>query len=323
MKKIILSLVLIFNLILTNIIYAEISIVAIVNGRPITSFELKEKIKLEKYLLKNVDATPQNTDEILKDFIDDKIKIEQATKMGVVIEKQDEQHTKTYFKHFFKLDDDFDKIPEKLNIDKKILDEKIKAEILWGKLVYGMLGSKVKITENDIQTKIKEITKDKKEFVYDIVPFIIGDDKQYDIFKNKISKIKTCDKFISFAKDNNFRGGTKISIAGSEMDTKLFNAIHNLQVNRISNKININGVDTIYFICDKKQFIPNFTPQEKEQIKIALFQEKLQKQGDDYFNKIKQSASIEIKLARDKNFYDIKQQNKEIKENFCPIDIAK
>ena len=50
---------------------------------------------------------------------------------------------------------------------------------------------------------------------------------------------------------------------------------------------------------------------------MAIFQEKLQKLGGDYFNKIKQSASIEIK--------DVKSgiltlQNK---ENFCPVDIKK
>ena len=46
MLKIILCLI--SNLIFTNISDAKISIVAIVNGKPITSYELEQKIKLEK-----------------------------------------------------------------------------------------------------------------------------------------------------------------------------------------------------------------------------------------------------------------------------------
>ena len=259
MKKIILSLI--FNLMFINVIYSQVSIVAVVNGKPITSFELDQKIKLEQYLLKNInDIEKRNNKYILNDFIDDKIKIEQALKMGVTISKEDELHTKTYFKHFFKLDDDFDTISEKLNIDKQILNEKIKAEILWGKLIYGMFASQIHITDNDITEKIKEITNTKKEFTYDIVPFVLKDEKQYNVVKDKISQIKTCDKFMSFAKENgNAPSGVKISIIGSQMDTKLFNAVHNLKINTISKKINMNGADTIYYICNKKEFIPTVT----------------------------------------------------------------
>ena len=315
MLKIILCLI--FSLIFTNITYSQVSIVAVVNGKPITSFELEQKIKLEKFLLKNIDdTTKQNKDFILQDLIDDKIKIEQATKMGVTIAKEDELHTKAFFKHFFKLEDEFDKISEKLNIDKKILDEKIKAEILWGKLSYGMLASSINITDNDINIKITEITKNKKEFVFDIVPFVFNDENHYNNVKDSISKITTCDSFISFAKTNGSGiSGLKISIKDSEMDIKLFNAIHNLKVNKLSNKININGSDTVYFVCDKKSFIPSISASEKEQIKVALFQEKLQKLATDYFEKIKKTSSIEIKNFNDENFA---YKNK---ENFCPVDI--
>ena len=317
MIKIILTFI--FNLIFINMVYGQVSIVAVVNGKPITSFELDQKIKLERYLLKNInDTEKRNNKDILNDFIDDKIKIEQAVKMGVLVAKEDELHTKTYFKHFFKLDDDFDVISKKINIDKQILNEKIKSEILWGKLIYGMFASQINVTENDITEKIKEITKGKKEFVYDIVPFVLTDNNQYDAVKGKISQIKACDKFISFAKENGYgTSGIKISIPGNQMDTKLFNAVHNLKINTVSNKINMNGTDTIYYICDKKEVLPIFDQKEKEQMKMAIFQEKLQKLGSDYFNKIKQSASIEIK--------DVKSgiltlQNK---ENLCLVDMKK
>ena len=89
-----------------NIFASSVSIVAVVNGKPITSYDLNERIKLFKELSKFSKIKSPNTkikDEVLTEMIDEIIKITEATKYNISATKEEREDAKFKMAKFLKL----------------------------------------------------------------------------------------------------------------------------------------------------------------------------------------------------------------------------
>ena len=67
------------------------------------------------------------------------------------------------------------------------------------------------------------------------------------------------------------------------------------KVSKVTKPIEINGNNTVFFICDKTEFTPTFTDSEKEEIRFSILQNKLDAFANKYFERLKASSVIDIK----------------------------
>ena len=282
-----------------NIFASSVSIVTVVNGKPITSYDLNERIKLFKELSKFSKIKSSNTkikDEVLTEMIDEIIKITEATKYNISTTKEEREDAKFKMAKFLKLpNSSYSSIIKKLKLNENIINKQIEANVIWMKFIYSVLRANVKLSDTEVDNTINNLGSN-KNYTYTIVPFILKTKQDYNKLRSNLKTISSCNDFINFAKANGVDGsGNKIEIEGSSLDKNLLNIIQNLKVNTSSDLTKFNNNLNIFFLCDKQISKVQIDKEAKEQFKISLYHKKLEAYAEKYFEKLKQTAVIEYK----------------------------
>ena len=258
---------------------SEVKILATVNNDIITSYDVNERVKLSTELLKiNKYNFPKSEIEkrVLSEIIDDKIKMAEASKYGIRISTEEFiDATKRMEKYY-------------------VINKQIEADVVWMKFVYSVLRSYVKVTDSEVNLLIENMANE-KQYNYEISSLII-DKSDVKQISERLKDISDCDEFIKFAKSNGKNGsGIKITLSDKQMDKKLHKLLVSSKIKKATQPIEINGNNTIFFICDKQDFTPTISDKEKEEIKFNVLQNKLDAFSNKYFEKLKASAVIDIK----------------------------
>ncbi len=277
---------------------SEVSVRAIVNGDIITSYDVKERAKLSKELLKvNKYKMPDEEIEkkVLSEIIDDKIKVAEASRFGIRATNEETSDAKLRMEKYLNLPEGgYDRIIKELDIDKNVVSKQIEADVIWMKFIYSVLRSYVKVTDNELKLLIENMQSE-KQFQYEISSLIAGKEKLKKLFP-KLKEISNCDDFISYAKENGEAGsGLKFTLTENQMDKKLKNLLSVSEISKATKPIEINGNNTVFFVCERKEFTPVITDDEKEEIRYSILQNKLDAFSNKYFEKLKASSVIEIK----------------------------
>ena len=277
---------------------SEIKIVATVNNDIITSYDVAERVKLSSELLKiNKYNFPKSEIEkrVLSEIIDDKIKMAEATKFGIRMTAEEfADATKRMEKYLNLPEGGYKKIAKDTDIDENVINKQIEADVIWMKFVYSVLRSYVKVSDNEVNLLIENM-KNEKQFNYEISS-LIANKSDLKKLMEKSKDISDCDSFVNFAKNNGQAGsGMKITLSEKQMDKKLHKLLASSKVKKATNPIELNGKETIFFICDKTAFTPIISDKKKEEIKFNILQNKLDAFANKYFEKIKASSVIDIK----------------------------
>ena len=293
-----LKFLIIFMFLSFPIFASEISIMAIVNGDIITSYDVKERAKLSRELLK-INKYKMSDEEIekkvLSEIIDDKIKITEANKFGIHATTEEITDAKERMEKYLNLPvGGYNKLVKDLNIDSSIINKQIEADVIWMKFVYSVLRSYVKVTDSELNLLIENM-KQEKQFNYEISSLILEKSKINQITE-KSKDISNCEDFIEFAKKNGKPGsGLKFTLSEKQMDKNLKNLLSKSDLSKPTKAIELNGNNTIFFICNKTEFVPVLTDKEKEELRFSILQNKLDAFSNKYFERIKASSVIDIK----------------------------
>lgn len=280
----------------SNITFANnVRIRAIVGDDIITSYDVEQRKKLATSLLNhsNIKMSDEEIEKnVLTEMIDDKIKISEARKYNITATPEEIESAKLRMAQFLKLGPNgYKDILDKINVSEDVLNEQIKGDIIWSKFTMQVLRSYIKVQDSEVDNFV-ETSSPKNGFEFTLIPFILK--KNTDI--SKIKNIKDCSEFEKFATENGDTGsGFKMSIADSQMQESLYNITKNAPLLTPLDAINLNGAETIFFICDKKTFKPTISNEDKERIKYMIFQNKLDAYANKYFEKIKATTIIDIK----------------------------
>lgn len=292
------KLLFLFIICFANISLADnVEIKAIVNDEIITSYDVLERKKLSSALLKHT-KIKMSDDNIYKnvfdEMIDDKIKIAEARKYNISATKDEIEHAKSNMVNMLKLGSNgYADILKEADVSEDVLNEQIRADVIWAKFVMQVLRAYIKVQDNEVNLFIDNMAKD-SHFEYTLIPFILKDKSESLITKAK--QISTCEEFENFANSNGEAGsGFKMNILDSQMQRDLFNLTKSAPLSTALDPIKLDGLDTIFFICDKRAYTPKVSNEEKENIKYMIFQNKLDAYANKYFEKIKANSIIDIK----------------------------
>ncbi len=277
---------------------SSVGIRAIVNGDIITSYDVEERVKLSRELLKLNKYKMSDAEiekKVLSEMIDDKIKVDEAKRFGIRITPEELSDATLRMEKYLNLPaGGYNELVKNIGIDKAIVNKQIEADVIWMKFVYSVLRSYVKVTDSELELLIENM-KQEKQFNYEISS-LIADKSKLEKLAPELSKISNCEDFISFAKKNGEAGsGAKFTILDSQMDKNLKHVIAHHNSSFPTKPVEINGNNTVFFICDKQAFVPTFTDEEKEEYRFSILQSKLDAFANKYFEKLKASSVIDIK----------------------------
>jgi peptidyl-prolyl cis-trans isomerase SurA len=150
------------------------SVAVMVNGDPITSYDIEQRSKL------NVLSThkPADRQQVINDLIDEKLKIKEAKKFGVDPTSTDIDQAYASMSSRMRISpEQLTKSLESQGIRPDTLKERIKADMVWTSLVRGRFKESLQVGEKEVVAAVREGGGDEKEqadaFEYKMQPIVL------------------------------------------------------------------------------------------------------------------------------------------------------
>ena len=311
-KKIILFLI--FNFILINVypVNASISnkIIANIGNEIITSYELKNKIKIVLFLTDqertqaNVNKAKKNS---LSSLINYKLKKQEVKKFLIPIEKDVnvERILENLYTRYNTNQQGLINIFLQNDLDYQVYLEEVKTEVAWQKLIYKIFNDKVNLKEEDVEREIKKALSVKNEIEeYELAEIEI----QFNDEINKKNKIKVLKEEINSIGFGNTAIKYSLSASASDkgnigwvsstsLSNNLLKKIEKLRVGEITPPITQGNTILFYKLLKlKKTNAENINIEMlKKRIIYQRKNELLNLYSNNHLSKIKNTILIELK----------------------------
>ena len=311
-KKIILFLI--FNFILINVypVNASISnkIIANIGNEIITSYELKNKIKIVLFLTDqertqaNVNKAKKNS---LSSLINYKLKKQEVKKFLIPIERDVnvERILENLYKRYNTNQQGLINIFLQNGLDYQVYLGEVKTEVAWQKLIYKIFNDKINLKEEDVEREIKKALSVKNEIEeYELAEIEI----QFNDEVNKKNKIKVLKEEINSIGFGNTAIKYSLSVSASDkgnigwvsstsLSNNLLKKIEKLLVGEITPPITQGNTILFYKLLKlKKTNAKNINVEMlKKRIINQRKNELLNLYSNNYLSKIKNTILIELK----------------------------
>jgi peptidyl-prolyl cis-trans isomerase SurA len=149
------------------------TVVVMVNGDPITEFDIEQRSKLD--LLSN--HKQPSRQEVLNELIDEKVKVKEAKRFGVDPTDSDiEQSYAQMSSRMHLTPEQLNKSLESQGIRPETLKARIKSDMVWGSLVRGRFKERLQVGEKDVAAAVKAEGGDPQQsdaFEYTMQPVVL------------------------------------------------------------------------------------------------------------------------------------------------------
>ena len=267
MKKIITFLIFIICLTFNNYLTAEtIRIIIKVENEIITNIDIDNEVKyltflnpklndLEKNKLNDLAKDSVISDVIKKRELKKNIDFEKSHRIVEIIESNLIKSKR------IKNKSEFLSILENKNLDYEVINEKLKIEGLWNKLIYEKYISNVKINKSELRDKIiYNLNNKKNKFEYNLSEIMIVDSDGESI-NSIIKKVNINLEQIGFENTANILSVSSSSKNGGligwinelQLSKKVKKEVEKLEVGQITNPINIQNGYLLIKLNDKRE----------------------------------------------------------------------
>ena len=150
------------------------SVAVMVNGEPITNYDIDQRSKLSFLTTRK----PADRQQVINELIDEKLKIKEAKKFGVDPTSSDVNQSYAAMSSRMRLTpDQLTKSLEGQGIRPETLKERIKADMVWGSLVRGRYKESLQVSERDVNAALRNEVGENKEstdsFEYKMQPIVL------------------------------------------------------------------------------------------------------------------------------------------------------
>lgn len=276
----------------------SVRIVAIVGGEPITSYELGERVKLARALIRHSGAKIPDAElesRVLDEMVGDRIKLAEAAKFGIAATPDEIVRMRARMEAALRLGTGgYDRILAEAGLDEDTLRSVLAADAAWMKFVSQVLRIYVQVKDGDIDSAIKEMGS-RGITDYTIVPLIVPPSGAFSAAA-RVEGVSDCGAFAGIAAEIGAKGsGAKVNIADVEMQPALRAMVADAPLSTPLPPADIGGSTTIFFICSREARSLALNDEERERLKYEILQGKLDAYAAKYFEQIKAGAVIEIK----------------------------
>ena len=279
------------------------SIVAMVNGEPITNLDVEQRIKLTTLTTRKA-PTRQ---EALDDLINDKVKIKEGKKYGLDISASDLDGAFANMATRMRMNSDqLVKTLENSGIRAETMKARMKADMTWGNLVRGRFQRNFEVSEKELRAALGQNPDDKAQtesFEYVMRPIVLvvprGAAPSASEVRRKEaellrSRIQSCDEAVSMFRS--MRDGAirdAVTKTSADLPAPLRELLDKTTIGKLTPpEITRQGVEMVA-LCDRKSTTLD-TP-AKRQIKDKIYNERYEAKSKSYLQEVRKGSMIEMR----------------------------
>jgi peptidyl-prolyl cis-trans isomerase SurA len=279
-------------------------ILAMVNGDPVTAFDVEQRVKLIR-LTEHKEVTQKQALEIL---IDERAKIKEGKRFGLEMSKSDvDDQFDAMARRMKTSSDQLAKALEQQGVRPESIKAKIKADYIWQQLMRGRFSQSLLVGDKEIQAALNASgaakTDDTNSFEYSMRPVVLlvtksAESSSIETRRKEAeelrARIQTCDE----AKEifRNLRDAVirdPVQKTTADIPEALRGTLDSTPVGHLTPpEVTRQGVEMVA-LCDKKPTTID-SPQRRE-MRDKLFQRKFDNVGAKYLAEIRRSSMIEYR----------------------------
>ena len=280
-------------------------IMATINGEMLTNQDLQERANLFSLttgMLANEKNEKIIRNKVLQNTIDEKIKLQEAEKIGVSV--SDKEVLDAYVK-FEKSNGvpsgGFKRILKEYQISEDVFLIQIKANLLWNKLIARKVGQNIGVSQREINDEINRIKKDMQTPKYMVSEIMIRK-KDAEHIEELVEILKTDNRFelyaVQFSQSASAPSGGKLGwITEGQLAEPLEKAIKELKVGDVSKAILYRN--DYYIFRLEKIYKPNqdeFELPSYEEVEKFIENRKSDEIANKYIRDLRNRAVVEKKF---------------------------
>jgi peptidyl-prolyl cis-trans isomerase SurA len=280
------------------------SVVVMVNGDPITSYDVEQRSKLD-FLTSHKAADRQ---EVINELIDEKLKIKEAKKFGVDPTGADVDQSYAAMGSRMRITpDQLTKSLESQGIRPETLKSRIRAEMVWGSLVRGRYKESLQVGESEVAAAMRGETDENKpqteSFEYKMQPVVLvvprgsapavmeSRRKEAEALR---SRVQSCDEANAFFKTmQNAAIREAVVKTSADIPPSLRDLLDKTPIGHLTPPEETKQGVEMVALCERKPTTLD-TPKKRE-IRDKLFAEKYEAKSKWYLQEIRKAAMIEYR----------------------------
>jgi len=279
------------------------NIVVMVNGEPITDFDIEQRSKLDVLTTQKTSSRQ----EVINELIDDKVKIKEGKKYGVDPGVSDIDQSYSGMAARLRLtSDQLTKTLESKGIRPETLKSRMKSEMVWASLVRGRYKERLQVGEKDVAAAVQAQTGEKLQiegFEYKMQPIVLvvprgspqasmeARQKEAETYR---SRVASCDEANSlFRSTANATIRESVTKTTADLPEALRKVLDDTPVGHLTPpEVTKQGIEMVV-LCGRKPTMID-TPKKRE-IREKMYAEKFDKTSKSYLQEIRKAAMIEYR----------------------------
>jgi len=279
------------------------TVAVMVNGEPITNYDIEQRSKLV-FLTTHKPATRE---QVIDELIDEKVKIKEAKKFGVDPTASDIDQSYNAMSSRMRITpEQLTKSLESQGIRPDTLKSRIRADMVWGSLVRGRYKESLQVGEKDVAAAVEVKGDEKQEaesFEYKMQPIVLivprgsapaaieSRRKEAEALRGRV---QTCDEANSFFKSmQNAAIREPVTKTSADLPVPLRELLDNTPIGHLTPpEVTKQGVEMVA-LCGRKATTID-TPKKKE-IREKMYVEKYEAKSKAYLQEVRKAAMIEYR----------------------------
>lgn len=275
------------------------TVAAMVNGEPITSFDIDQRVKLT---VLSMHKTPSRKD-VLQDLIDEKLKVREGKRYGV--DPSAAEIDSAYASMASRMNLSGDGLTQSLasrGIRPGTLKSRIRADMVWSSLVRGRFQQSLMVGEKTVESAIQltDSNKDADSFQYVMRPLVLLVPRGSNPAARRAEaealrgRIRSCEEAIRvFRSMRNAAVRAPVTRTSAELPPPLRAILDKTPIGQLTPpEMTRHGVEMVA-LCERKATVAD-SP-EKRAIRDKLYAEKYEAKSKSYLETLRKQALIEYR----------------------------
>jgi peptidyl-prolyl cis-trans isomerase SurA len=283
---------------------ARAQVAVMVNGEPITNFDIEQRSKL---LILSTKKAPDRQ-QVINELIDEKVKIREGKKFGIDPSAADvDQSYAAMSSRMHITADQLTKSLESQGIRPDTLKARVRADMVWSNLVRGRYKESLQVSEKDVAAAVQEEGSDEKQktqsFEYKMQPIVLvvprGSAPEAVETRKKEAealraRIQSCTEANAFFKSMpNAAIREPVTKTSADLPPSLREVLDGTSIGHLTPpELTKQGVEMVV-LCGKEPTTVD-TPKKKE-VREKMFAEKYEAKSKSYLHEVRGAAMIEYR----------------------------
>jgi peptidyl-prolyl cis-trans isomerase SurA len=279
------------------------TVVVMVNGEPITNYDIEQRSKLTFLTTRK----PASRQQVIDELIDEKVKIKEGKKFGVDPSASDVDQSYTAMSSRMRITpEQLTKSLEGQGIRPDTLKARMKAEMVWTSLIRGRYKESLQVGEKDVAAAI-QVNGDEKQqteaFEYKMQPIVLivprgsapaaieARQKEAEALR---TRVQTCDEANAYFKSmQNAAIRETVTKTSADIPAVLREVLDKTPVGHLTPpEVTKQGVEMVA-LCARKPTTVD-TPKKRE-IRDKMYAEKYEAKSKSYLREVRKAAMIEYR----------------------------